>query len=114
MTSADNGKFAVENMDYGKYYLVEIKAPQGFILLSEPVEFEIKKQADDKTISIAFITNKSDTITRTPDGDITRGGKMPKTGDIRFFMSMIGGAIMFFIGKWIIAKDDKLIEKNIK
>lgn len=114
VTSADNGKFAVEDMDYGKYYLVEIKAPQGFILLGDPVEFEIKKQADNKTISIAFITNKSDTITRTPGGDITRGGKIPKTGDIRFFMSMIGGAIMFFIGKWIIAKDDKLIGKNIK
>ncbi len=116
VTSADNGKFAVEDMDYGKYYLVEIKAPAGFILLSEPVEFEIKKQADDKTISIAFITNKSDSITRrrtTPGGDITRR-KIPKTGDIRFFMSMIGGAIMFFIGKWIIAKDDKLIGKNIK
>ncbi|MDU5960393.1 MAG: SpaA isopeptide-forming pilin-related protein [Finegoldia magna] len=125
VTSADNGKFAVEDMDYGKYYLVEIKAPEGFILLSEPVEFEIKKQADDKTISIAFITNKKDTITRrktpgdditrrrTPGGDITRR-KIPKTGDIRFFMSMIGGAIMFFIGKWIIAKDDKLIGKNIK
>lgn len=115
VTSADNGKFSVEDMDYGKYYLVEIKAPAGFILLSEPVEFEIKKQADDKTISIAFITNKSETITRrrTPGGDITRR-KIPKTGDIRFFMSMIGGAIMFMIGKWIIAKDDKLIGKNIK
>ena len=116
VTSADNGKFAVEDMDYGKYYLVEIKAPEGFILLSEPVEFEIKKQADDKTISIAFITNKSDTITRrrtTPGGDITRR-RIPKTGDIRFFMSMIGGLIMFCIGKWIIAKDDKLIGKNIR
>lgn len=116
VTSADNGKFSVEDMDYGKYYLVEIKAPEGFILLSEPVEFEIKKQADDKTISIAFITNKSDTITRrgrTPGGDITRR-RIPKTGDIRFFMSMIGGAIMFFVGKWIIAKDDKLIGKNIR
>ena len=116
VTSADNGKFSVEDMDYGKYYLVEIKAPQGFILLSEPVEFEIKKQADDKTISIAFITNKSDTITRrgrTPGGDITRR-RIPKTGDIRFFMSMIGGLIMFFVGKWIIAKDDKLIGKNIR
>ena len=125
VTSADNGKFSVENMDYGKYYLVEIKAPEGFILLSEPVEFEIKKQTDDNTISIAFITNKKDTtitrrktpgddITRrrTPGGDITR--RIPKTGDIRFFMSMIGGLIMFFIGKWIIAKDDKLIGKNIK
>ena len=117
VTSADNGKFSVEDMDYGKYYLVDIKAPAGFILLSEPVEFEIKKQADDNTISIAFITNKSDTITRrrkTPGDDITRRRKIPKTGDIRFFMSMIGGAIMFFIGKWIIAKDDKLIGKNIK
>lgn len=116
VTSADNGKFSVEDMEYGKYYLVEIKAPQGFILLSEPVEFEIKKQADDKTISIAFITNKSDTITRrrtTPGGDITRR-RIPKTGDIRFFMSMIGGLIMFCIGKWIIAKDDKLIGKNIR
>ena len=116
VTSADNGKFSVEDMDYGKYYLVEIKAPEGFILLSEPVEFEIKKQADDKTISIAFITNKSDTITRrrtTPGGDITRR-RIPKTGDIRFFMSMIGGLIMFCIGKWIIAKDDKLIGKNIR
>lgn len=116
VTSADNGKFSVEDMEYGKYYLVEIKAPEGFILLSEPVEFEIKKQADDKTISIAFITNKSDTITRrrtTPGGDITRR-RIPKTGDIRFFMSMIGGLIMFCIGKWIIAKDDKLIGKNIR
>ena len=114
VTSADNGKFSVENMDYGKYYLVEIKAPAGFILLSEPVEFEIKKQTDDKTISIVFITNKPDEKPRTPGGDITRGGKMPKTGDIRFFMSMIGGAIMFFIGKWLIAKDDKEVYKNIK
>ena len=117
VTSADNGKFSVEDMDYGKYYLVEIKAPEGFILLSEPVEFEIKKQADDKTISIAFITNKKDTtITRrrTPGGDITRRRTIPKTGDIRFFMSMIGGLIMFCIGKWIIAKDDKLIGKNIR
>ena len=116
VTSGDNGKFSVEDMDYGKYYLVEIKAPQCFILLIEPVEFEIKKQADDKTISIAFITNKSDTITRrrtTPGGDITRR-RIPKTGDIRFFMSMIGGLIMFFVGKWIIAKDDKLIGKNIR
>jgi len=116
VTSADNGKFSVENMDYGKYYLVEIKAPEGFILLSEPVEFEIKKQADNKTISIVFITNKSDEITRrrTPGGDITRRGKIPKTGDIRFLMSMVGGLIMFFIGKWLIAKDDKEVYKNIK
>ena len=116
VTSADNGKFSVENMDYGKYYLVEIKAPEGFILLSEPVEFEIKKQADNKTISIVFITNKSDEITRrrTPGGDITRRGKIQKTGDIRFLMSMVGGLIMFFIGKWLIAKDDKEVYKNIK
>lgn len=116
VTSADNGKFSVEDMDYGKYYLVEIKAPEGFILLSEPVEFEIKKQSDDKTVSVVFITNKTEKITRrkTPGGDITRRGKIPKTGDIRFLMSMLGGAIMFFIGKWIIAKDDKLIGKNIK
>lgn len=116
VTSADNGKFSVENMDYGKYYLVEIKAPEGFILLSEPVEFEIKKQADNKTISIVFITNKSDEITRrrTPGGDITRRGKIPKTGDIRFLMSMVGGLIMFFIGKWLIAKDDEEVYKNIK
>lgn len=100
VTSANNGKFSVEDLDYGKYYLVEIKAPKGFILLNEPVEFEIKKPADDKTISIVFITNKK--------------GGIPKTGDIRFFMSIIGGAIMFFIGKWIIAKDDKLIRKDNK
>lgn len=116
VTSADNGKFSVEDMDYGKYYLVEIKAPEGFILLSEPVEFEIKKQADDKTISVVFITNKTDEITRrkTPGGDITRRGKIPKTGDIRFLMSMLGGLILFMIGKWLIAKDDKFVGKDIK
>ena len=116
VTSADNGKFSVEDMDYGKYYLVEIKAPEGFILLSEPVEFEIKKQADDNTVSVVFITNKSDEITRrkTPGGDITRRGKIPKTGDIRFLMSMLGGLILFMIGKWLIAKDDKFVGKDIK
>ena len=116
VTSADNGKFSVEDMDYGKYYLVEIKAPEGFILLSEPVEFEIKKQSDDKTVSVVFITNKTEKITRrkTPGGDITRRGKIPKTGDIRFLMSMLGGLILFMIGKWLIAKDDKFVGKDIK
>ncbi|WP_297813119.1 collagen binding domain-containing protein [uncultured Finegoldia sp.] len=110
VTSGSNGKFAVENMDFGKYFLIEIKAPVGYVLLSEPVEFEIKKQADDNSISVIFIKNKKDsTITRRKiPGDKIIRRKIPKTGDIGYFMLMVAGLVLFIIGRRIVAYDDKL------
>lgn len=110
VTSGSNGKFAVENMDFGKYFLIEIKAPVGYVLLSEPVEFEIKKQADDSSISVIFIKNKKDsTITRRKiPGDKIIRRRIPKTGDIGYFMLMVAGLVLFIIGWRIVAYDDKL------
>lgn len=53
VTSADNGKFSVENMDYGKYYLVEIKTPEGFII------HNIKEVLAYKVIDV-FVVEPSD------------------------------------------------------
>ena len=47
--STDNtGKFSLENLRYGKYYIIETEAPEGFNLYEGKVYFSIVKQ--DKTV----------------------------------------------------------------
>ena len=43
LTSDEEGKITVKGLAPGTYYFEEIKAPTGYILNSEPVEFTIEK-----------------------------------------------------------------------
>lgn len=48
LKSDQNGKVTAENLDPGKYSFVETKAPNGYILNSQPITFEIKGSAQGK------------------------------------------------------------------
>ena len=64
MTDA-NGKIVIEDLPVGKYYLVEVEAPNGYILNPEKMYFEIK---DNGEIIKADMTNEL--IVDVPDTDI--------------------------------------------
>ena len=42
----DNGKIIIPNLKYGKYYIVERKAPEGYILNDEKMYFEINENEE--------------------------------------------------------------------
>ena len=41
-----NGKIIIENLKYGKYYILEKEAPEGYILNTEKMPFEIKENGE--------------------------------------------------------------------
>ena len=49
----------IKNLPYGTYYVVEIAAPEGYVLNSEKIEFTINKTSKDEKVSVH---NVPDTI----------------------------------------------------
>lgn len=90
LVSGKNGGFKVENLPYGTYYLVEIKAPDGYSLLSGSVEFKIDGTSKD---------NEATVIKNEP----FKPG-IPKTGDILFLLMTVGGLVIFATGYFISKK----------
>lgn len=53
-TSGEDGKILMYGLAYGTYYIVEIKAPEGYNLLTEPVTVEINEQShlDESVVTV--------------------------------------------------------------
>lgn len=86
LKSGENGKFSVSNLNYGTYYIWEIKAPKDYTLLEGSLKFEID---DDSFEKVLIIENSK----RPP---------IPKTGDITLIVLVVAGAIMVGLGKYLI------------
>lgn len=73
MTNED-GEATVSNMPFGKYYVKEIQAPNGYILDDEQINIEIKKQT--KPLVIQVLNDKFTGGGENPGGE-TPGGETP-------------------------------------
>ncbi|WP_455507200.1 SpaA isopeptide-forming pilin-related protein, partial [Clostridium sp.] len=58
VTTDTNGQAYFGDLPYGKYIITEIKAPEGYELLKEPIKFEINKD-NNSIITIEVKNNKS-------------------------------------------------------
>lgn len=58
----DEGKIIVENLAYGKYYIVEKKALEGYYLFEDRLYFEIKEDKE-----IVRVSMENEQIVRVPD-----------------------------------------------
>lgn len=58
----DEGKLFLDNIEYGKYYLIEKEAPKGYALKEEKIPFEIKEE--EETI---YITLTNEQLVRVPN-----------------------------------------------
>ena len=45
-TTDENGKIIIEELEYGKYYIIEKEAPEGYLLNTEKMFFEIKENGE--------------------------------------------------------------------
>lgn len=87
--TTEDGKLEVLNLKYGKYYLVEEQAPDGYILNNERHYFEIKEED-----SIIEINVSNDQII-----------KVPKTGLSDSKILNVIGVIVILLGVGYIAYD---------
>ena len=80
VTTGSDGRISVSGLAYGKYYLVESSAPEGYIPLQEAFEVTVDESShtDEQTI---IITNKS-------------GAILPSTGGIGTTVYMVGGTLL--------------------
>ena len=84
--TGNDGKIVIKDLEYGKYYILEKEAPEGYTLNEEKMYFEILE--DGKVVKA---TMKDEKIIEVPDTD---------KSEIK--TTIIGGFILILIGADII------------
>lgn len=108
LKSDTNGKFKVIGLDDGTYYLKETKAPEGYNLVTDPIEITVKattvndqswegKEADDALTKLEVTVDKNTVVEDTDAGSVSvtvensKGKTLPSTGALGTKIFFIGG-----------------------
>ena len=97
LTSDENGRFEIKGLPYGVYWLVETKAPDGFRILPEPIQFNVTNTSYDDSVIIEIENIRSEKPPGEPDVP-EPPKKIPQTGDIELFLIMMAGVAMIILG----------------
>lgn len=89
-TSNDEGRLEVTGLAYDTYYLEEVKAPDGYVLLTEAQPFEISKGSYNGEGAIA------DTVFNKHKGTLPSTGGMGIVAFVAVGIVAIGGAYVYF------------------
>lgn len=84
LTSGDDGKFNVEGLAFGEYSLTEVKAPEGYALLTEPQAFTVNATSyeDDNRVKIENAVE----------------GVLPHTGGMGIYLIILVGVVIIIAG----------------
>ena len=104
--SNKDGLFEVDNLPIGEtFYLQELKAPDGYIKLTDRIEFTI--DGKDEKEKVLVIENKPGTPPGPNEPNSPKRISVPKTGDIVIFVLALAGALFVIMGiKMIRTKDN--------
>lgn len=94
LQSNDKGQFEVEGLEYGKYELVEVKAPAGYAKLQGPIDFDVvqgKDEAEDINYESAAIDKEAEKdAKRVPNKKVS----IPQTGGIGSIIFVVAGLMI--------------------
>ena len=93
----ENGKIVINNLEYGKYYIIESEAPEGYLINDEKMFFEIK---EDGEIVKATITDEKIII------------EVPKTDQNKNYKLIVYASIILLLGIGIILYEKKKNKKK--
>lgn len=101
-TIGDNkGQFGIQGLGDGDYYLQETKAPDGYNLIIEPIQFKISSTQSNKELTAVSIQIGNTTTPGVPDtGTVTttventKGTTLPETGGMGTTLLYVAGGIL--------------------
>lgn len=101
LETKDNGTVTIEGLDEGTYYLIETKAPNGYVLDETPIEVTITGAREDNELT-GFLENDTDAI-KTQEVGNDKGFNLPKTGGAGtaiftiLGIALMGGALLLVV-----------------
>lgn len=91
----ENGEGALPELEEGTYYLTEIEAPGGYMILGESVEFKVVLEEDDSLVLEVPASSHQDSNVKQDDKTIiitnSTGFELPETGGPGTTMYTLGG-----------------------
>ena len=87
----ENGKIVIDKLEYGKYYILEKEAPEGYQLNNEKMYFEITEQG-----KIIKANMKDQQIVQVPD---TSKKEFPILETVSLFISLSGLGLLIYAKK---------------
>ena len=103
--SDENGLVLEGDIDYGKYTLTEVKAPQGYTVLKDPIQVTVDENGITVQENEKVSYNKSesdDVYVITVTNDMLY--ELPSTGGIGIFWYTIGGMLLMMAAALILYK----------
>lgn len=95
LTSDKEGKFALQGFSEGDYKLREVKAPKGYQLMNETVNFKIGPHTNDQTLANPFVV-KNDEKTSMP---FTGSQGLLELGGILVAVVVVGGCTYIYVSQ---------------
>lgn len=95
LTSDKEGKFALQGFSEGDYKLREVKAPKGYQLMNETVNFKIGPHTNDQTLANPFVVN-NDEKTSMP---FTGSKGLLELGGILVAVVVVGGCTYIYVSQ---------------
>ena len=95
LTSDANGNLVIKGLAAGQYYLKEIKAPNGYNILTKPIHISIYHSDGIKEMQVEGTTGNVDKV----DVLNNKGSILPSTGGMgTTLIYLIGGALVLGSG----------------
>ena len=103
--SDENGLVLEGDIDYGKYTLTEVKAPQGYTVLKDPIQVTVDENGITvrENEKVSYSKSESDDVyVITVTNDMLY--ELPETGGIGIFWYTIGGMLLMMAAALVLYK----------